>query len=183
MEILQIRAFSKRLCEKKKKKKGKKAWLYFIFTRFVTHFFLKVIFQVHILSLSKLSLYFFFHPSKEGKILIFRALLRKWILPYLEVDKVYKFSDCERFFWLKYSFYVCHTKVLFLANQKRALSRFFSTFFLQLKLLVTHFSDQELCCRLYNHFCSFITDSFYQRNLTFTKQAILIHPVWCSGDF
>ena len=64
MEILQIRAFSKRLYEKKRKKES--LTILHLYTVCYTLFF-EVIFQVHILSLSKLSLYFFF-PSKEGKI-------------------------------------------------------------------------------------------------------------------
>ena len=60
MEILQIRAFSKRFCEKKKERKLD----YTSSLHGLLHTFFKFIFY---LCLSFLSI-FFFHPSKEGKI-------------------------------------------------------------------------------------------------------------------
>lgn len=66
MEILQIRAFSRRLCEKKKKERklDYTSSLHGLLHTFFSKLFFKFIFY---LCLSFLSI-FFFHPSKEGKI-------------------------------------------------------------------------------------------------------------------
>ena len=116
VEIMQIRAFSKRSYGKTK------GSLFFIFTRFDTHF--SKLPSSYILSWFRIFFYFL-HPYKECNVssfvdtvnfTIFQKIIasRLYIYIYLAVVKIV--------FWKKHAFFVPvrHTKSLFLACQNRA---------------------------------------------------------------
>ena len=128
MEIMEIRAFSKRWYEKTR------TCLYISsFHGFKPYF---------ILIFDSLPFYFF-HPSKEDNA-TFRALLTPIFFPYFIFQKViasrvYKFSSCERNLLKKTILPFCHT-TKFTANQLYIFS-----LFLSLSLSLSFFRFQVIC--------------------------------------
>ena len=112
MEIMQIRAFSKRSYEKTK------ANLQFIFTGFVAQF--SKFLSSYILSLSRLSFYFL-HGYTRTKKVMFRALMRPRITSFQKdiASRVYIFNSYKRVL-LKELFFLFVILKAFLARQKRA---------------------------------------------------------------
>ena len=112
LEIMQIRAVSKCSC---KKTKGS---LYFIFTRFGTHF-------SKLLSsclLSKFRIFFYFlHPCKESNVSSFVDTVNFTIFQNVIASRVYLyiFSGCENCLLKKPCILpVCHTKSFFFGPPK-----------------------------------------------------------------
>ena len=114
MEIMQIRAFSKRLYEKTK------GSLYFIFTRFDTHF--SKLLSSYILPRFRIFSYFL-HPCKESNVSSFVDTVNFTFYQKVIASRVYLYilSGCENCLLKKPCILpVCHTKGLFLARQNRA---------------------------------------------------------------
>ena len=112
MEIMQIRAFSKRSYKKMK------ANPQFIFTEFVAQF--SKFLSSYILSLSRLSFYFL-HGYTRTKKVMFRALMRPRITSFQKdiASRVYIFNSYKRVL-LKELFFLFVILKAFLARQKRA---------------------------------------------------------------
>ena len=124
MEIMQIRAFSKRSYKKTK------ANPQFIFTEFVAQF--SKFLSSYILSLSRLSFYFL-HGYTRTKKVMFRALMRPRITCFQKdiASRVYIFNSYKRVL-LKELFFLFVILKAFLARQKRAR---------QTKMYQIHFYD------------------------------------------
>ena len=117
MEIMQIRAFSKRSYEKTK------GSLYFIFTRFDTHF--SKLLSSYILPRFRIFFYFL-HPCKESNVSSFVDTVNFTIYQKVIASRVYLYilSGCENCLLKKPCILpVCHTKSFFLARQNRACYR------------------------------------------------------------
>ena len=114
LEIMQIRAFSKRSYEKTK------GSLYFIFTRFETHF--SKLLSSYILSWFRIFFYFL-HPYKECNVSSFVDTVNFTIFQEGNSikGKFIYISGCENCLLKKPCILpVCHTKSFFLARQNRA---------------------------------------------------------------